>query len=157
MSTSAVPRCAQPLAPFDCGCIAIKNRFLVLHIIHKCQLYCSQRVRAAFHRCATWGMPHRKMSSWEVSHDSKHMSDDILTCKQMYRKNRLYCFEVKRTLISQKNDLSVSNGMRSGFVKVTTVSSLHWALSCSGSSRTHQTQQQQSRNSIDDEEFTWIN
>ena len=27
--TSAVPRCAQPLAPFDCGCIAIK-KFLVL-------------------------------------------------------------------------------------------------------------------------------
>ena len=22
---SAVPRCAQPLAPFDCGCIAIKK------------------------------------------------------------------------------------------------------------------------------------
>ena len=79
-----------------------KNRFLVLHIIHKCQLYCSQRVRAVFRGCATWGMPHRKMLSWEVSHDSKHVSDDILTCKQMYRKNRLYCFEVKRTLISQK-------------------------------------------------------
>ena len=27
--TSAVPRCAQPLAPFDCGCIAIK-KILVL-------------------------------------------------------------------------------------------------------------------------------
>ena len=146
-----MPRCMQPLAPSDCGCIAIKkNRFLTLHIIHKCQLYHSKRG-------AMWGM----QPLWNVivgskSH-SKHLSDDILACKHMYRENWLYWFEVKRTLISQKNNLSVSNGMRSGFVKVTTLSSFHSALLCLGSSRTHQTQQQQSRNFIDDEEFMWIN
>ena len=47
---SAVPCCAQPLAPSDCRFIAIKKkRFLILHIIHKCQLYHSKRG-------AMWGM-----------------------------------------------------------------------------------------------------
>ena len=56
-TTSVVPCCAQPLAPFDCRCIAIKkNRFLILHIIHNASST-SKRVRAVFRGCATWGMP----------------------------------------------------------------------------------------------------
>ena len=31
----------------------------------------------------------------------------MLTCKQMYRKNQLYCFEVKKTLITQVEFVTV--------------------------------------------------
>ena len=123
LMTSAVPPCAQPLAPFDCECIVLKKIDFWYYILF---------INASSTTANEWG-PCSTDAAIIIGGEShgKHMSNDILTCKQMYRKNWLYCFEVKRTLISQKNDLSVSNGMRSGFVKVTTVSSFHSVLSCS--------------------------
>ena len=65
---------------------------------------------------------------------SKYRSDGMLACKQMYKKNWLHCFEVKRALISKKIQLSVLNGVRSGFVKVAAVSTLQSTLLCLESS-----------------------
>ena len=144
--TSVVPCCAQPLAPFDCD---EKNRFLILHIIHKCQLYLPQQ-KSEGH--ILWMCNRRKQviqQTLEQQHKYWHVNKctEKISCTVSSQKNS----------DQPKNDMSVSSGMRSGFVKVTTVSSFHSALSCLGSSQTHQTQQWQLRNSIDDKEFTWIN
>ena len=102
-AASVVPHCAQPFAPFDFRCIAIKKYIFNItdYSWTKCQLYHSKRVGATFPGCATWGII-KCMRSVVVrsKHHGKCMSNDTLTCKQMYRKNRLHCFEVKRT---QKN------------------------------------------------------
>ena len=124
----------------------------------KWQLYHSKRVGAAFPGCATWGIV-KCMRSVVVRSKShgKYVSDHTFACKQMNKKKWLHCFEVKRTLISKKIELSVLNGVRSGFVKVAAVSTLQLMLSCSESSQTPHTQQIESWKSID-EEFTkkWI-
>ena len=108
----------------------------------KWQLYHSNRVGAGFPGCPTWGII-KCMRSVVVKRKSysKYMSDGMLACKQMYKKNWLHCFEVKRTLISKKIELSVLNGVRSGFVKVVVVRTLQLTLLCSESSWTHHTQQ----------------
>ena len=101
-----------------------------VHIIHKCQLYQAlpqQKSEGRVPRVCNLG----HAASWVIgskSH-SKHVSDDMSTCKQMYMKSRLHCFEVNlRAPITQKIGRSVPNGVRSRLVKFSTVGGPSFAV-----------------------------
>ena len=97
--TSAVPRCAQPLAPFDCECIATKRKKITLFIMPTLR---QQKSEAAFRGCPSWnvvvgGKSHSNWANtwattyWYVNKCTEKVGCTVLRSNELRSAKKITC------------------------------------------------------------------